>query len=906
MKVKSLGSGMDVDKRPSTIELVDRGDSKGSHEEQNVVARCMTGCLEKVEDFFGWYARVVVKAPFLVILMSLVVCALCGIGFLEFETESRPENLWVPQNTEAVRDFDYTNSVWGNQIRFSTWYSTASSGSILRADIIQKTYELHQELLAVNVSAESDQDQFPGLWDYDRLCFRTGDFCGTASILDLFDYDEALINSLTDEEVARRVNNASFYFTESGRRINMDDIVGYDNGVPVSFRNTYTLQSNSVEKDGERYDPVAEPWEEQGTNIFRRGNSPLNTFPIFQSAWSDEFGRAIEADAFNLTIAFIIIIAYLFLTLGRRDPVDCMLGLSLCAILSVGLAIAASYGLSAGVGEKYNPLHGVIPFLLIGLGVDDAFILVTNFQRATKEGAKNIEEAMVLTLRRGGMSILITSLTDFLAFVIGSTTNLPALSSFCVYAGIGVLFDFFFQITFFAACMVIDARRATANRRDVAVCLKDGDPSHVSNVSPARGFLCFSCKFFKQDVMEPAFAKFAKFLLFWPVRIIVLVMFLAFIGISSYGINEIETNFRADWFLPSDSYLLDTIDIENNFYPAITPVFVYVRDVDYFERQPQLSAIGTFFNTSSQIIQGSQDYWFEAFLAWAAVTSPWANYYDLATNRMTNSTAFYNGLYQFLKSDDGERFDSDVKFFDESNPSQGITASRSGAQMPVTEYKDNGKTKFNAMTDIRNDLEQAMGYDDARVFAQSFIFWERFGFIREELVKNLLIALAVMSSIVFFLVFEYRIVGAVIIAIGANVLNVFGMAYYWGVDVNFVFTIFLLIAIGLSVDYNAHIGHAFKEASGTAEERVVAAMRFTGPPVFNAIFSTFLSILILITSQTYIFQVFFQLFALTTIFGFFNGLVFLPVLLSLIGGDKADEKIQLHTFESKMDRKESA
>lgn len=151
------------------------------------------------------------------------------------------------------------------------------------------------------------------------------------------------------------------------------------------------------------------------------------------------------------------------------------------------------------------------------------------------------------------------------------------------------------------------------------------------------------------------------------------------------------------------------------------------------------------------------------------------------------------------------------------------------------------------------------------------------------------------------------VVSSVVVAIGATVLgrqlqahavatnlfylfpfygppDVYGMAYYWNVEINFIVAIFLLIAIGLSVDYSAHIGHAFKEAHGTATERAFTAIKVTGPPVFNAIFSTFVAVLVLVNAKTYVFVVFFQMFTLTTLLGGFHGLVFLPVVLSMVGG----------------------
>ena len=44
-----------------------------------------------------------------------------------------------------------------------------------------------------------------------------------------------------------------------------------------------------------------------------------------------------------------------------------------------------------------------------------------------------------------------------------------------------------------------------------------------------------------------------------------------------------------------------------------------------------------------------------------------------------------------------------------------------------------------------------------------------------------------------------------------------------------------------------------------------------------------LAVILLVTSDVYVFVTFFKIFFLVVAFGLYNGLVFLPVLLSLIG-----------------------
>ena len=56
-----------------------------------------------------------------------------------------------------------------------------------------------------------------------------------------------------------------------------------------------------------------------------------------------------------------------------------------------------------------------------------------------------------------------------------------------------------------------------------------------------------------------------------------------------------------------------------------------------------------------------------------------------------------------------------------------------------------------------------------------------------------------------------------------------------------------------------------------------------GSSVFHGGFSTFLAIMFLAPSQIYAFQVFFKTWFCIIFFGLINGIVLLPVILSIVG-----------------------
>ena len=88
---------------------------------------------------------------------------------------------------------------------------------------------------------------------------------------------------------------------------------------------------------------------------------------------------------------------------------------------------------------------------------------------------------------------------------------------------------------------------------------------------------------------------------------------------------------------------------------------------------------------------------------------------------------------------------------------------------------------------------------------------------------------------------------------------------------------------GLCVDYSAHIMHRFLTEAGGREERVRTTLTNIGPAVFNGGVSTFLAFILLAPSKSHVFSSFFKIFFLVVTFGLYHGLVFLPVLLSLVG-----------------------
>ena len=90
----------------------------------------------------------------------------------------------------------------------------------------------------------------------------------------------------------------------------------------------------------------------------------------------------------------------------------------------------------------------------------------------------------------------------------------------------------------------------------------------------------------------------------------------------------------------------------------------------------------------------------------------------------------------------------------------------------------------------------------------------------------------------------------------------------------------MVMSIGLSVDYNVHIAHAFLHGSGsTLEERTKYTLDLMGGSVLKGGLTTFMGTVVLSMASSTAFRIFFKVCFGTVVFGILHGVFLMPVLL---------------------------
>lgn len=191
--------------------------------------------------------------------------------------------------------------------------------------------------------------------------------------------------------------------------------------------------------------------------------------------------------------------AYTMAFLGSFDYrfVKTRISLAVIGVLCALFGVYSSFGLCAWMNIIYGPPNQVLTFLIIGIGVDDMFIIV-NEVSATKR-TWSTSRRLSVGLAHAGASITLTSVTNICAFAIGAISSLPAIQSFCIHAALAVFLDFVYQIVIFTAVFAYDLKRQATNRMDCCCCCplkpkKSKKQKKVSSFpffSPLSSFSCF-------------------------------------------------------------------------------------------------------------------------------------------------------------------------------------------------------------------------------------------------------------------------------------------------------------------------------------------------------------------------------------------------------------------------------
>ena len=938
-----------------------------SNEQRSMFSKLANASNRFLSKKFRAFGVKVGSYPFRVIVFSVILAALCASGVMRLTNENRSEKLWVPGNTRAQDDRVFVDDNYGGEARFGSVVLKPKTGTNAYTKETLDALHAFRSKIEEEAFVEYDGKNITwggAYWVVDKdvpnadtpdaagmkysktdkeewQCYRYSKSCAMSSILGVFENNptnwdtQAKINAkltadvLKDEENCATSNGLkhsdSNACTVTAGVINGPDIyLNQTSGHPTltseghytatSVTLQFLMKNFEVVKDGNKVDDRGDAFEDKVLEIIRKVEEEYSATVSVEYAVSrsfgDEFGSAINGDILKLQIAFILILSYatFMLSKGGEGCVGSRVFISGMGVLSIGLAIASSYGLCSYFGLFYSPLMNVLPFLLLGIGVDDMFVLVNAYDNTNPY--LSVAERLGNALSTAGMSITVTSFTDIFAFLIGSSTSLPALRNFCFYAACGILFDYLYQLTFFAAFLAIDERRRMQKRGDCFCCptCDEGATCCIPCCKPAAGAPVVVVvdgveqeQVGRERMTKRVMGALADFLTNKIVKVVVLVVFAGIAAGGIAGVSKIKVEADVMDFLPP-GYLRDWVSTLDDEFSRGTGIEVYTTSefdvaADYaLGSDSVLKKAAAAFKTNQYVQDESVDAWTDTFDTYLSMCETPGSMPDawIAINCVDASAAsgntFNDKVYKFVTtptSPGGYVYASDIKFDTNTTPPT-IIATRIRATQAEGQ---NTAATIEAMDSIRATIDSIPGNEQGYIFAynEDFLNVEQYKSIDKEAIRNVSLTLLVCFVVIALLIVDPLTVLCVFINLLLIVINILGYMQVWGLNIDSVTVIMLVIALGLAVDYSAHIGRNFLEKHGDPNDRMRMTLRDMGVAVFHGAMSTMVAVLVLGSSDSYVFMTFFKQLFLCISLGLAHGLILLPVCLTLCNPNPYDE-----------------
>lgn len=150
-----------------------------------------------------------------------------------------------------------------------------------------------------------------------------------------------------------------------------------------------TIDPESVEWVLELVNTVADKWENKHDLV-----GYVSSLDIFDKESND----AISRDVIKLALGYILTILFSHVVLFKNSPVFCKMHLASVSVISVIMSIVTAFGLGQLFGVKFNPVVQTLPFILLGLGMDDTFVIMGAYHSTSIH--QSVEDRMAETMAR--------------------------------------------------------------------------------------------------------------------------------------------------------------------------------------------------------------------------------------------------------------------------------------------------------------------------------------------------------------------------------------------------------------------------------------------------------------------------------------------------------------------------
>ncbi|TKR96557.1 hypothetical protein L596_010558 [Steinernema carpocapsae] len=570
----------------------------------------------------------------------------------------------------------------------------------------------------------------------------------------------------------------------------------------------------------------------------------------------------------------------------------------ICPFMACGTAL----GLLFFAGVRFGSVLCVTPFLVLAIGVDDAYLMIHSWQRVSRRLKLNPNEQDSIGFRLAevltdvGPAILISALTNILADAVGSFTGSPEITLLCIGNMAALFVDFFFQITFYTAVMAVagnfemDGEKKKKNKLQIEI----GDDNSVN----IKNTCCKNSGTFHDTVKEnfsDFISKYVNFVTHKFMSTVICLLWIGFIVFSAIGISHLKISLTVEKLFSSDSPLIEMDHLRvDNVIPHYTVATVFINNPGDLTDPKRLARLNQLVAEMEALPESwgpnSTNYFLNDLLSYEKLKNEWEREeLGVAASNQTDLTKSgfdADDLKTFLKWPEYEMWRGFLKMQNDGNHTHiqkfWFTTAYHGERLVEWFERRNILHRWRNIVDkYKNDFNASVYHDDA-------IYLDLIDNMPTDTWQSALATLCCMAFICFVFMYDKFTVFVSAAAIASIMNGMLGILSWQGVSMDPIMMAAMIISIGFSVDIPAHVAYHYHSAglhadhALTVQQRLKHCLSSVGFPAIQASLSTNLCVLSLLFVPIYMSHIFVRIMCLCVCLCILHGLIIIPAVFAVV------------------------